>query len=300
MSDYGIEDSESEEPDEVVEGDTDPDEESTPIVSYDVSSFGSDPEVEGIVSRLRRGSIKIPEFQRDYVWRLPEASRFIESLLLGLPVPGIFLAVEPNTGKQLVIDGQQRLKTLLFFYDGYFDPKPNEQRRRVFSLSKVQPAYEGKTYKTLDEESRNKLDTAIIHATTVKQSSPPEDDTSLYHIFERLNCGGRKLYDQEMRIAVYHGSLIDELKNINTYINWRNIFGKPSKRLKDQELILRFFALFENRASYSRPMSEFLNKYALKNQNAPQNKLEYLANIFSDCLDVLATIYLTNHRLATI
>ncbi len=66
-------------------------EEVTPTISYDVTSYGSDPEVEVLVNRLRRGDIIIPPFQRDYVWRQPEASKFIESLLLGLPVPGIFL-----------------------------------------------------------------------------------------------------------------------------------------------------------------------------------------------------------------
>ena len=106
--------------DEELEGEISPDDEVVPLVSYDVTSYGSDPEVEGLVGRLRRGDIIIPPFQRDYVWRQPEASKFIESLLLGLPVPGVFFATDPNTNKQLVIDGQQRLKTLLFFYDGFF------------------------------------------------------------------------------------------------------------------------------------------------------------------------------------
>ena len=96
-----------------LDGESSEDEDVTPIISYDVSSYGSDPEVEVLVNRLRRGDIIIPPFQRDYVWRQPEASKFIESLLLGLPVPGVFFATEPSTNKQLVIDGQQRLKTLL-------------------------------------------------------------------------------------------------------------------------------------------------------------------------------------------
>jgi uncharacterized protein with ParB-like and HNH nuclease domain len=117
-----------------------------PPVSYDVTSYGSDPDVEGLVRRIKRGDILIPPFQRDYVWRQPEASRFIESLLLGLPVPGIFFATDPETNKLLVIDGQQRLKSLLFFYDGYFNPRPDDKRRRVFNLVKVQEPFEGKTY----------------------------------------------------------------------------------------------------------------------------------------------------------
>lgn len=121
--------------DEILEGESPLDSEIIPKVSYDVTSYGSDPEVEVLVSRLRRGDILIPPFQRDYVWRQPEASKFIESLLLGLPVPGIFFATDPQTNKQLVIDGQQRLKTLLYFFDGYFNPKPDDKTKRVFSLT---------------------------------------------------------------------------------------------------------------------------------------------------------------------
>src|SRR5689334_5241894 len=91
-----------------------------PHPRYDITSYGSDPDVEGLVRRLNRKEILIPQFQRGYVWRLPEASRFVESLLLGLPVPGVFFAIEPTTNKLLVIDGQQRLKSLQFFYEGVF------------------------------------------------------------------------------------------------------------------------------------------------------------------------------------
>ena len=274
-----------EQDDELVEGETPDEEEEVPTVSYDVTSYGSDPEVETLVSRLGRGDLIIPSFQRDYVWRQPEASKFIESLLLGLPVPGVFFATEPETNKQLVIDGQQRLKTLKFFYDGFFNPKEGQSRQRVFSLIKVQKPFEGKTYKTLDETDRMRLDTSIIHATIIKQSSPPGDNTSLYHVFERLNSGGRRLTDQEMRVALYHGSLIDRIKELNDYPNWRKVFGKPHSRLKDQELILRFLALFDGLQAYEKPMVEFLNKYAGKNRNPDSDYLDHITMLFQRAID---------------
>src|SRR5262245_19835162 len=80
-----------------------------PPIRYEVASFGIDYDVEGIVRRLKRKDMLIPFFQRTYIWKLAEASRFIESLLLGLPIPGVFLAEEPGTNRLLVIDGQQRL-----------------------------------------------------------------------------------------------------------------------------------------------------------------------------------------------
>lgn len=271
---------ETEQEDEKLEGETSPEAEAVPAVSYDVTSYGSDPEVEGLVNRLRRGDIIIPSFQRDYVWRQPEASKFVESLLLGLPVPGVFFAIDPKTNRQLVIDGQQRLKTLLFFYDGFFNPRPEDTHHRVFALTKVQKSLEGKTYKTLEEHDRIRLDTSIMHATTVKQSAPPGDDTSLYQIFERLNSGGRRLTDQEMRLALYHGKLIERIKQLNNNEQWRRIFGKIHSRLKDQELVLRFFALYENLNRYQRPLSDFLNKYAGKHQNPEENYLNTLSELF--------------------
>ena len=262
------------------------DDELVPEVSYDVTSYGSDPDVEGLVRRMKRFEILIPPFQRDYVWRQAEASRFIESLILGLPVPGVFFATDPDTNKHLVIDGQQRLKTLLFFYEGFFNPKETEKRHRVFTLQKVQRRLEGKTYPDLDERDRIRLDNSVIHATIVKQTSPPEDDTSVYHIFARLNSGGRRLAEQEIRVALYHGPLMEMLRSINKHESWREIFGKPHSRLKDQELVLRFLALHEDSNRYSRPMAEFLNLFAGRNRNPGEAVLAEMQTQFQKCSDL--------------
>ncbi|MCI0487008.1 MAG: DUF262 domain-containing protein [Blastocatellia bacterium] len=253
---------------------------------YDISSYGADYDVDGLVRRLDRGDIFIPSFQRDYVWKIQEASRFIESLLLGLPVPGVFLAKEPESNKLLVIDGQQRLKTLQFFYKGIFDPRPEDKTHRVFALTKVQSNFEELTYDALDERDRLKLDNSIIHATVVKQDSPKDDDTSIYHIFERLNSTGRKLYPQEIRTAVYHGPFIDLIKQLNDYPAWRQIYGKKNKRLKDQELILRFLALYFDFEHYEKPMTEFLNKFTKKHRFAGKRFLPEATKVFTDTINV--------------
>jgi hypothetical protein len=114
-------------------------------VRYDISTYGADYDVEGLVKRLNRGDIIIPDFQRNYIWNQAEASRFIESLLLGLPIPAIFLSKETQSNQLLVIDGQQRLKTLQFFYNGFFNPQDGENKSKVFKLIKVQPEFEGLT-----------------------------------------------------------------------------------------------------------------------------------------------------------
>jgi hypothetical protein len=255
--------------------------------TYDITSFGADYDVEGLYRRLERKDVFIPDFQRDYVWKMTEASRFIESLLLGLPVPGVFLAKENETNKLLVIDGQQRLKTLQFFYNGYFNPKKDDKKQRVFALNKVQEKFEGLTYGTLDEKDRITLDNSIIHATIIKQESPSDDDTSIYHIFERLNNGGRKLTPQEIRAALYHGNFVDVIKTLNEYSTWREIFGKKNNRLKDQELILRFFALYFDYENYEKPMAEFLNKFVKKNKDASNVDAENPEILFQNTVDAI-------------
>jgi len=254
---------------------------------YDITSFGADYDVEGLVRRLQRGDIFIPSFQRNYVWNQSLASRFIESLLLGLPIPGIFLAREAESNKLIVIDGQQRLRTLQFFYDGFFKPSENGDVKKVFKLMKVQPQFEGATYDNLAERDRVTLNDSIIHATIIKQVSPHDDDTSLYHVFERLNGGSIALAPQEMRTAVYHGDLIDLVKELNGDVQWRAIFGQENNRLKDQEFVLRFLALYFYGASYKRPMGEFLTLFAKKYQRTDLGFLSEARRIFLVTIDLI-------------
>lgn len=246
-----------------VDDDTELDTEVAPV-QYEITSFGADYDAEGLVKRQIREDIYVPPFQRDYVWTIREASRFIESLLLGLPVPGVFLSKQADSKRLLVIDGQQRLKTLRFFFDGVFAPDPESNTRRVFRLSGVQEQYEGHTYETLEEDDRITLNDTIIHATIVKQESPKGDNTSIFHIFERLNTSGRKLSAQQIRVAIYQGDVLDMLRELNEDDAWRAIYGKRSRTLKDEELILRFMAMYFDRGNYSRPMSTFLNSFCIK------------------------------------
>src|SRR5438045_702599 len=118
-----------------------------PPIRYEITSFGADYDVDGLVKRLKRAEIVSPDFQRKYVWKITEASRFIESLLLGLPIPGIFLAREAESNKFLIVDGQQRLKTLLFFYNGYFNPKPGDPKSRRIKYVECPTPFTGRTYK---------------------------------------------------------------------------------------------------------------------------------------------------------
>lgn len=249
---------------------------------YTITSYGADYPVDGLVKRIKDGSIFVPRFQRGFVWSLKTASRFVESLLLGLPVPGIFLAKEQDTQKLLVIDGQQRLRTLQYFYEGIF-----ARSGREFALADVQTQFKGITYKTLNDEDRRRLDDSIIHATVVKQDEPSEDDkSSIYYIFERLNTGGQLLQPQEIRTAIYRGEFCDLLRKLNETQWWREIYGPVSKNMKDQELILRFFAFYFNGTKYAKPLKEFLNKYMGKNRHLNLQSEDQLSKTFSSAIEI--------------
>lgn len=263
-----------------IEYDVEDEEEIIPF-KYSISSYGVDYPVDSLVKRLNDYSIYVPSFERSYVWSITKASRFIESLLLGLPVPGIFLSKEQETQKLIVIDGQQRLRTLQYFYEGIFEPDKTQ-----FALKGVPSQFEGSTYDSLKGEDRRRLDDSIIHATIVKQDVPSDDDSSIYHIFERLNTGGVLLHPQEIRASIYHGEFNDLLGQLNKNKSWRTVYGDIDSRMRDHELILRFLALHFNLDSYKTPMKEFLNIYMGKNRHLKLQSKEEISKIFTD------TIYL--------
>jgi hypothetical protein len=248
---------------------------------YTITSYGADYPVDGLVKRITDGSIVVPPFQRGYVWGITQASRFIESLLLGLPIPGIFLSRERESQKLLVIDGQQRLRTLQYFYDGLFPALD-----RGFSLRRVHKAFLGASYKSLGDEDRRRLDDSIIHATIVHQETPSEDDSSIYQIFERLNTGGMRLSAQEIRTCIYHGPFAELLHTMNGFGPWREVFGPISSRMRDQEMILRFLALHFG-GPYTEYMSEFINKFMGADRDLTKPTASEMTAAFEPCISIL-------------
>lgn len=225
-------------------------------VVYDINTFGADFTVDGLIKRFDRGDIFVPNFQRNYVWSWPQASKFIESILLGLPIPSIFLYREERSKKHLIVDGLQRLTTLHAFSRGRFT-----HNDRVFRLRDVKPRYNNKTIDQLDPEDGRRFEDAVIHAMIIQQMSPDDDNSSMYHIFDRLNSNGTPLQPQEIRNAIYHGKFQELLVSLNDNQAWRSVFGPIHKRATDQELILRFLALHDNAENYKKPMKGFLNDY---------------------------------------
>ena len=147
-------------------------------------------------------------------------------------LPGIFLVRQADR-RYLVLDGQQRLRTLQLFYNG-------EVAGREFSLNNVTDQLKGLTYKSLPEDERRQLDNTFFQATVVDTDGTRESLDVVYQIFERLNSGGTQLTPHEIRVALYAGPFIDFLERLNQDPNWRTVYGRQSPRLRDQNSFYEF------------------------------------------------------------
>ena len=236
--------------------------------TYRIRSYPSDPDLETLHLRWKRKDLIIPEFQRGFVWKPVQASRLIESFLMGLPVPGIFVFVQDHaqgdsTASQLVIDGQQRLRSVFGFFEGKLPPE-----ERPFKLTGVDERWMSKEYTDLTYGDQKTLLTSVLRVVNIEQRDPPNDVSSIYKIFERLNTGGTTLTPQEIRNSSCHGPFSDMLVDANNDPVWREIFGSPipETRMRDVELIARFLALCESHDSYTKPMREFITNYMARHQ----------------------------------
>ncbi len=235
-----------------------PEDEESETLGFEISSYPADYTVKVLVQKWVDDQLVIPDFQREYVWTMPQASRLIESFLLGLPVPQVFLYKERTSQKLLVVDGQQRLSTLAQFYDGVF------RGSQVFKLRGVNERWEGRRYSDLDPADKWRLDDSVLRAIVIQQLRP-DDHSSIYLVFERLNTGGTPLNPMQIRKAVFHGPPYELVDELNRDPAWRQLIGMPAldRRYKDVELVVRVLALASGWQSYTKPMKTFLTRYML-------------------------------------
>lgn len=260
---------------------------------FEISSWGADLSFRELISRYDDNELVKPELQRNYVWDKAEASRFIDSILLGLPVPSIFLA-KTSDEKLLIIDGYQRLMTVRDYVKGVFTKDST-----VFKLSKsekIHDRWKGKAFVELQPEEQRKIRNTTIHAIVFMQKHPVEGDTSLFQVFERINSGGRSLLAQEIRNCVYQGPLNSLLFELNNDRTWRALWGREDtdSRMRDMECILRFFAISElaNEPAETAPSRVSLKKYL--NQYMGSHNQDDLCNSLRDRF-LRATAYAYEH-----
>jgi uncharacterized protein with ParB-like and HNH nuclease domain len=245
------------------------------------------------------------------VWDLGRASRLIESLILGLPVPQVFL-YETDRNKFLVIDGQQRLMSIYYFIKQRFPRKEKRtELRSIFDehgripdnivhnddffenfrlkLPESPPnhvnRFKNLSYATL-EGYKTQFELRTIRNVIIKQNSPRDDDSSMYEVFNRLNTGGINLKPQEIRTSMYHSAFYEMLYHLNALAGWRRIlaFAEPDLHMKDIEVLLRGFAMLIDAPNYAPSMVKFLNQFSRKVQRHTNAQNQYLGNLFASFL----------------
>lgn len=257
---------------------------------YNINSWGADLSFRELIERYKEGSIIKPEIQRNYVWDKAEASRFIDSILLGLPVPSIFLAKPKiNEEKLLIVDGYQRIMTVFDFVEkGIF--RKDGKSFTLTNSDKINKKWRGKTFKELDENQQYKIKGTTIHSIIFVQIKP-QNDTSFYQIFERINTSGRTLQPQEIRNCIYQGDFNSKLIILNENEKWRRLFGSVEidTRMRDIEFILRFFAIaskhWGSEGDGTISLKKFLNEFMGNDDSKSQQILEQRQTQFEEVIN---------------
>ena len=223
-----------------------------------------------------------PDFQRGYVWDDRKASLLVDSILLNVPIPLIYTA-EDQDEKQVVIDGHQRLMSLFRYMDNEF----------VLKGIKTFKDLEGKCFEDLDKEYKQKLRLYLMPMITIKADS---DEEVKFEIFERINIGAVNLNEQELRNCIYRGHYNEFLKQCATEdLLLKFVFGgnKP-KRMQNVEMVLRFFAFYEDQNLYPGRLKTFLNEHMKKHRQTyeimekpeREKKFEDLRKVYKKALEL--------------
>ncbi len=297
---------------EEIELTTDEEDEEYFIDEYDITASPNDFNIKTLFHFIESGSLIIPGFQRNYVWDIKRASKLIESILLGLPIPQIFL-YEQERNKFLIIDGQQRLMSIFYFITQRF-PKIEKrvELRKILSENRTIPQeiiesdeyfrkfnltlptsilgkinkFHGLNYSTLSDDQM-RFDMRTVRNIIVKQNSPKDDNSAAFEMFNRLNSGGVNLKPQEIRACLYHSSFYDMLFKINNEPRWRRLIGTKNANLhaRDVEVILRGFAMLIEGDNYKPSMAKFLNNFSNNCKSLSPEKISYLEYLFYSFLN---------------
>lgn len=284
----------------------------TVVKEYDITATPNDFNILTLFSLIDNGVIKMPPFQRNYVWDEKRASKLIESIILGLPIPQVFL-YEQGKNSFYVIDGQQRLLSIYFFVkqrfptaegrlilrqyltgdtkidnsilsdDRYFK---NFKLKLPSSANNEKNKFDKLKYETLGEY-KNTFDILRTVRSVVIKQNEPDDDSSIYEIFNRLNTGGQNLSAQEIRMSMYYSPFYKKIIELNSQPKWRKMLrqAQADVHFKDVEILLRAFAMLFEYETYSSPMGRFLNTFSKTANGFKPELIDYLESLFISFLD---------------
>ena len=275
--------------------------------NYDLTPYNFNMDVEGLIRRYKSKDIIIPAFQRNYVWSKESASMFIDSILRGLPIPSFFF-FEEAPQKYLVIDGQQRLLTIYYFLKGKYPYKKQHQdlneddttpryegeiEGEPFALSgvKIHSAWKGKTFDQLTEDQKKRIQNTYLYIVNLKQTSPDDNNSSMYLVFERINTGSTRLNPQQIRLCISHGKYSKFLCEKALNPEWTNSFGINDKSGTISELILRFISLYYSKGYYKGSMKTFLDKSIKENDNFEIHSETEITKLYEESFYILCNAF---------
>ena len=234
--------------------------------------------IQTLVEQWEHELLGIPEIQREYVWDNGRASRLIESLILNIPIPPLYFA-ETTDARFEVVDGHQRVRSIARYVANQFG----------LSGLRVLSEHKGKRFFQLPEHEQRFLMTRSLRVVIITYDS---HSSMKFEVFERLNTGGIFLNSQELRNSLYRGQFNDELKSLVTNEAFRRCIGTrtPRKRMVDQELALRFFALRDKLSGYRPPLKRVLNNYMGEHQNAEGSWIAKQRSIFESTMTRLSEV----------
>lgn len=263
--------------DEGEEAEPDPDE--TPVRDRKVFTQPYDLNISSLVDQINSNTLHLrplserPRFQRKYVWPNRLASLLIESILLNIPIPPFYFS--QNDEFELdVIDGQQRIYSIYRFINNEF----------ALSGLEVIPEINGKRFHQLARRLQRQIETHTLRSVIITNDSDPEVQ---FDVFERLNTHTMPLNAQELRNCMFRGKLNDLLGELADYQPWLSILGKKQsdKRLRDEELILRFFAFhIKGLQSYRTPQKHWLNDMANEGRKYSKDKIAKLRTVWEQTI----------------
>lgn len=258
----------------------------------DVVSFNELRSCADLVRLYEEGTLEIqPHFQREVVWKKPDQTRFIDSLVKQLPIPSMCFSLDFKTQKWQVVDGLQRMTAIVSFLG-------KDLGWRLSNLSDIDPRIANRTAAQLiaaggePETLYRRVRNLSLPITVIRCDSSKENHSNyLFTIFHRLNAGGVRLNNQEIRNCIYSGPFNQLLHDLDVIGEWKSTKDKlPGKgnRFRSVELILRFFALHENSENYSGQMAKFLNDYMHRYRSASVGELDEKRQLFIRAASVLA------------
>lgn len=256
----------------------------------DIVAFNEQRSCADIYRMYEKGQLDInPDFQRGEVWTPRAQTLFVDSLMKQLPIPSMCICLDITTQKRIVIDGLQRISTIVKFLQP-------DSTWRLSDIEDVDSRIANKTVSEIKRENARLyeiLENLSIPITVLRCNlSKKEHMEYLFQIFYRLNSGGNKLYNQEIRNCIYSGSLNNLLKELAISDLWLQFAGIDKKkvamsRFANEERILRFFAFYDQYQTYGGRLAGFLNEYMGVHRNATEEDIDKYINLFNRTLTLV-------------